>query len=94
MNDETKKNDYELNYLMRNKFRAEKKIINQQEGEVKNFGLNLSKTSLTPADLLRMKKVKFKSQASSCRINKYKDRKRICSSSIFSGKYKRQKSKE
>ena len=27
LNEETKKNDYEINYLMRKKFRAEKKII-------------------------------------------------------------------
>ncbi|CAI2378385.1 unnamed protein product [Moneuplotes crassus] len=94
LNDERKKNDYEINYLMRKKFRAEKKLIKKDEGEVKNFGLNLNKTTLTPDDLLRMKRVKFKAQQNSCRVNKYKIRKKICSESIFSSKYKRRKLNE
>ena len=91
LNEENKKNDYEINYAMRSKFRAEKKLV--KEDTVRNFGLNLSSSNLTDKDFSKVKNINFKSQASSWREVKYKDRKRIWSESIFSSKYKNKKQK-
>jgi len=48
------KDDYEINSLLRKKFRGEKKIIEKEikeKKELKNFGLEISKT-LNPEDMV------------------------------------------